>query len=116
LNLLFLTILVVIIAVVVIVVVSVSNKRKQLDPSSLAEPPSTIPLHPYPHSNTLAIVAFVLSFFASVPAIVCGHIALSQIKRTRESGWGLAVAALILGYIGVLAGIIGVVVALSLHR
>ena len=30
--------------------------------------------------------------------IVCGHIALSQIKRTGEGGRGLAIAALIIGY------------------
>lgn len=60
--------------------------------------------------NTLSIVAFVLAFFVSIAAVVIGHIALSQIKRTNERGWGLAVAALCLGYGGLLAGAIGLFV------
>lgn len=35
-----------------------------------------------------------------------GHIALSQINRTHERGWGLAVAGLVLGYLGLIAGAI----------
>jgi hypothetical protein len=46
-------------------------------------------------------VGFVLAFFVSLAAIVCGHIALSQIKRTGERGHGLALAAVIIGYAGV---------------
>lgn len=51
-----------------------------------------------PSTNTLAIVALVCSFFVALAGIVCGHIALSQIRRTGESGRGLALAALIIGY------------------
>ncbi|GAA2834015.1 uncharacterized protein DUF4190 [Leucobacter komagatae] len=56
--------------------------------------------------NTLAILSFVLSFCISIAAIVLGHIALSQITRTHERGWGLAVAGLVLGYLGLIAGTI----------
>lgn len=52
-----------------------------------------------PRTNTLAIVALVLSLTVSLGGIICGHIALSQIKRTGESGRGLALAGLIIGYI-----------------
>ncbi|GAB2559468.1 DUF4190 domain-containing protein [Leucobacter ruminantium] len=55
-------------------------------------------------TNTLAVLSFVLSFFLSVAAIVLGHIAVSQINRTHERGWGLAAAGLTLGYIGVVVG------------
>ncbi len=48
--------------------------------------------------NTLAIVAFVAVFIGALPGVVVGHIALSQIRRTHERGWGLAVAALCIGY------------------
>jgi peptidyl-prolyl cis-trans isomerase B (cyclophilin B) len=60
--------------------------------------------------NVLAIVGFVLAFFISLGAVICGHIALSQIKRTGERGRGLALAAVILGYIGLLLGLIWIVV------
>lgn len=56
--------------------------------------------------NVLAIISLVSSFFVSLAAVVCGHIALSQIKRTGERGRGLAIAGLVLGYLGILAGII----------
>lgn len=56
--------------------------------------------------NTLAILSFVLSFCISIAAIVLGHTALSQINRTHERGWGLAVVGLVLGYLGLIAGAI----------
>lgn len=50
-------------------------------------------------TNTLAIVAFISSFFVHILGIILGHIALSQIKRTGEGGRGLALAGTIIGYI-----------------
>ena len=52
-----------------------------------------------PPTNTLAILALVLSFVVSLGGIICGHIALAQIKRTGEGGRGLALAGLIIGYV-----------------
>ena len=43
-----------------------------------------------------------------VGAIVCGHVALAQIRRTGEQGHGLALAGTILGW--VLTGLIALVV------
>jgi hypothetical protein len=68
------------------------------------------PYSPYPPArptNGLAIAALVcgvggfvigLSF---IPAIICGHLARAQIRRTGEQGAGLALAGLILGYVGI---------------
>ena len=50
-------------------------------------------------TNTMAIVALVGSFFVPLVGIICGHMALGQIKRTGEQGRGLAMAGLIIGYI-----------------
>jgi peptidyl-prolyl cis-trans isomerase B (cyclophilin B) len=77
-------------------------------------PPSSTPYTtaPVPQTeryNVLAIVGFVLAFFISIGAVICGHIALAQIKRTGEKGHGLALAAVILGYLGILVGIIFVI-------
>ncbi|WP_395640599.1 DUF4190 domain-containing protein [Pseudolysinimonas sp.] len=52
-----------------------------------------------PPTNTLAIIALVLAFVISIGGIICGHIALNQIKRTGEGGRGLALAGLIIGYV-----------------
>lgn len=64
---------------------------------------------PEPRTNVLAIVSLVLAFFVSIGAVICGHIALNQIKRTGENGRGLAIAGLVLGYLGILAGIFAVI-------
>jgi len=58
--------------------------------------------------NALAIVALVLSFVFSIGGIVCGHLALSQIKRTGESGREMALAGLIIGYVLTAAAILAV--------
>jgi Domain of unknown function (DUF4190) len=69
---------------------------------------------PYgPRTNTLAIVALILGLTVPLGGIICGHLALSQIKRTGEAGHGLATAGLILGYIFtslIVLYIIGVVI------
>jgi hypothetical protein len=60
-------------------------------------------------SEPLAIWSFVLSlvgllccgFFVCVPAVICGHLALSKIgKDPHLGGKGLALAGLIIGYVG----------------
>ena len=65
-----------------------------------------LPYPPAPPTNGLAIASLVcgvgtfvigLSF---IPAIICGHIARRQIRQTGEQGGGLALAGLILGYVG----------------
>jgi hypothetical protein len=50
-----------------------------------------------------ALVCGAASFVVGItfiPAIVCGHIAQRQIRQTGEQGGGLALAGLILGYVG----------------
>jgi hypothetical protein len=56
--------------------------------------------------NTMAVVAFVLTFVCVLGGIICGHLALADIRRTGERGRGLAIAALVLSY-GVIAVGIG---------
>lgn len=56
-------------------------------------------------TNPLAIVAFVLSLLAlSIPAVICGHIALNQITTTNDRGWGFATTSLWIGYYGIAVG------------
>lgn len=63
-----------------------------------------------PKTNTLAIVSLVLAFFVSLGAVICGHLALSQIKKTGEGGRGLAIAGLVLGYLGLVVGLIATII------
>jgi len=59
-----------------------------------------------PGWNTMAIVAFVATFFISILGIILGFVALAQIKRTGEQGRGLALAAVIIGFVALAIGII----------
>jgi hypothetical protein len=67
-------------------------------------------------TNTLAVVSLfasiagLLSGIGFIIGIVCGHIALSQIKKTGQQGHGAALAGTIIGYIGVVLGILIVVI------
>lgn len=56
-------------------------------------------------TNGLAIASLVVGLFwmwwiGSVLAVVFGHVALNQIARNGQSGRGIAIAGLVLGYIG----------------
>jgi len=67
------------------------------------QPPYVVAARP-PYDG-LAITSFILgvlwlSWLGSIVAVILGHIALRNIRRTHASGRGLAIAGLILGYIG----------------
>ena len=53
--------------------------------------------------NTLAVVslATAVTGFGAVAAIITGHISLAQLKKSHESGRPLALAGMILGYVGI---------------
>lgn len=50
-------------------------------------------------SMVLGLCGFVTCGLTSILAVIFGHVAQSQIKRTGEGGQGMAVAGLILGYL-----------------
>ena len=53
-------------------------------------------------SLVLGILGLVLFFgVASIPAVITGHIARRQIRERDEDGAGIALAGLVLGWIGV---------------
>lgn len=53
--------------------------------------------------NVWAILAIILVWFTVIPGLIFGHIALSQINRTGERGRGLALTAVIFGWIAVVS-------------
>jgi len=56
----------------------------------------------------MAVVCF-LGILPGIPAVICGHIAMRQIKRNNLPGMGFAVTGLITGYLGILVSIVGIV-------
>jgi DUF1707 SHOCT-like domain/Domain of unknown function (DUF4190) len=91
-------------------------------PSTVLAPMArTTTVTPVAKTNALAIASlacglaqFAFGPLATIPAIVCGHMARSQIKRTGEQGAGLALAGLILGWAMVILGVILIVLGLSI--
>ena len=81
-----------------------------------------------PTTNVLSILSLVLSIISiltwaicflvapafSLPAIICGHIGLAQIKKANppQEGKGMAIAGLIVGYLNMAVMIIGLVIFL----
>lgn len=69
------------------------------------------PLQPATNSLTvasfaLALISWIVPLFflvGSIPAVICGHIGLKQVRETQESGRSLAIAGLVLGYIPIAA-------------
>jgi hypothetical protein len=64
-------------------------------------------------SLACGIAQFAFGPLATIPAIVLGHMARSQIRRTGQQGAGLALAGLILGWGAVILGIIVIVIGLG---
>ena len=72
-------------------------------------PPAAPAYQPAPvglKTNVLAIVALILGIVIPIGGIICGPIALGQIKRTGEGGRGLAMAGLIIGIAFTVIGLI----------
>jgi hypothetical protein len=88
-------------------------------------PHETMPLVARTNGFAIASLAcglaqFVFGPIATIPAIVFGHMARSQIKRTGEQGAGLALAGLILGWATVILAIlllviVGVAMTAGMH-
>jgi hypothetical protein len=64
-------------------------------------------------SLACGLAQFMFGPLPTIPAIVFGHMARSQIKRTGEQGAGLALAGLILGWAAVILGIVVIVIGLA---
>jgi predicted small integral membrane protein len=74
----------------------------------------------------LANASFVLGFlscvmlgiFSAIPAVICGHISLSKLKREptkyTNKDKRIVIAGLILGYLGIIISIIFAVIMLSI--
>ncbi len=80
---------------------------------------------PVSRTSSLAVVSLVfgilawclLPFVGAIVAVVCGHLARSEIRRTSVDapmdGDGMAIAGLVLGYVHLLLWIIALLVILG---
>ncbi|MDQ0261911.1 DUF4190 domain-containing protein [Sinomonas atrocyanea] len=58
----------------------------------------------------MAIASLIVVFFSSLIGMILGYVALAQIKRTGEGSRGMALAAVIIGWVATGVAIIVVVV------
>ncbi len=83
--------------------------------------PFVQPYLPVPRrTNGLAIASLVCGLaqlpsfgLTMLPAVILGHVARGQIRRTGENGKGLATAGLVLGWIGLSIGLLVAVVIIA---
>src|SRR6266436_3290288 len=91
------------------------------DEIPLSPPPVPQPLHRTAPAAIWSLVLAILSFFCgwlitAIPAVICGHIARSKIRKSGGAlgGKGIATAGLILGYIALVLGIMGIPLLVSM--
>lgn len=68
-----------------------------------------------PSTNGMAIAAMVLGilwvyWIGSILALIFGYVARDQIKRTGQSGDGMAIAGIVLGWVGIGFLVLGITV------
>jgi len=95
---------------------------------TLSPPPPPVP---QPASRTAptaiwSLVPAIVSFFCgwlltAIPAVICGHVARSKIGKSGGAlrGKGIATAGLILGYMALVLGVMGIPLLVSMiqsHR
>jgi hypothetical protein len=81
--------------------------------------PQTVPRTPPVAiwSLILAVLSFTCGWlFTAIPAVICGHIARAKIRKSGGAlgGKGIATAGLILGYIALALGIMGIPLLISM--
>ena len=87
-------------------------------------PPPPLSQPAQPKTSGLAVWSLVLgilslvcfSIFTAIPGVICGHVALSRIKRSAGAiaGNGLAIGGLVTGYLGIAWAIVFIPMMLAI--
>lgn len=59
-------------------------------------------------------IVFLLPLIGSILGIVFGHLSLSQLNESEQQGRGMAIAGLVLGYLGVAATAVMIIAVIVL--
>ena len=63
-------------------------------------------------TNGLALASIIVVWFSSIVGLILGHIALSQIKQTGQPGHGMALTAVIVGWVSTGLAVLAVIIYL----
>lgn len=80
-----------------------SQHETYTPPSQGMPPQAGYPMGYNPRTNVYAIVSLICAFVFSPLAVVFGHLSMKQIAATGEQGRGMAIAGLVIGYVGIAA-------------
>ncbi|MBI5687105.1 MAG: DUF4190 domain-containing protein [Verrucomicrobia bacterium] len=92
-----------------------AGERRELDAAFAAWFQAGAPPVVGPPVNAQAIWSFVLAqlglccFPFAIPCVICGFVSLSQIRQRRERGRALAICGIILGFAGLLLGVLSII-------
>lgn len=81
--------------------------QQQYPPTGYGQqPPYPYPYPPARQTNGMAIASMVLGivwvyWIGSILALIFGYLALAEIRRSKQAGEGMAIAGIVLGWIGV---------------
>ena len=93
---------------------ALAQSSAPLQPAYPQQTPPPPAVYAYgPHTNSAAVASlvfgivswFLCPFVGGLLAVILGHVARGQIRRTGEGGGGLAMAGLILGYLHLAAAV-----------
>ena len=81
--------------------------------------PQTVPRSPAVAiwSLILAVLSFTCGWlFTAIPAVICGHVARSKIRKSGGAlgGRGIATGGLVVGYMALVLGIMGIRLLISM--
>jgi hypothetical protein len=62
-----------------------------------------------------ALVCGIIPFFGGIPAVILGHMARGQIRKSGDRGDGMAVAGLVLGYLWVSLWVLIILLGIANH-
>jgi Domain of unknown function (DUF4190)/Domain of unknown function (DUF1707) len=60
-----------------------------------------------------ALVCGIIPFFGGIPAVIFGHIARGQVRRSGDRGDGMAVAGLVLGYLWISLWVLVILIGIA---
>jgi uncharacterized membrane protein len=87
----------------------------------MAPAPAWPPVTAAPGTNPLAVASLVCGLaqpftggLTMIPAVILGHVAHSQIRRTGERGGALATVGLVLGWVGISVVVLVIVVVAAI--
>jgi hypothetical protein len=97
---------------------AMANETQPSPPPAI---PQTVPATPAVAiwSLILAVLSFTCGWlFTAIPAVICGHIARAKIRKSGGAlrGRGIATAGLILGYIALVLGVMGIPLLISMIK